>query len=89
MNRYESVLLAIISIFGLVFILIIFNDDVKLDISSKPPKLSNIGPHRKFIDEKTCLGCHQNGLNIPNVGFAKKIPHEFRKNCVTCHELPL
>ena len=57
--------------------------------NNNPPRLSNIGPHRKFIDERTCLGCHQNGLDIPGVGLSPKIPHEFRRDCISCHILPV
>ena len=89
MIKQYNVLMLIVTIFGLFFLLIIFENKINFKINKDAPQLSNIGPHRKFIDEKTCLGCHQNGLNIPNVGFAKKIPHEFRKNCVNCHILPI
>ncbi len=89
--KYTLILFTIISITGLILITILF--DINVSSSSgkniSPPRLSNIGPHRKFIDEKTCLGCHQTGLNIPGVGLSPKIPHEFRRECISCHILPV
>ena len=56
-----------------------------------PPKLSNFTPHRLFINEATCLQCHQSERTM-NFGagpvVAKKMIHEFRENCVTCHLMP-
>ena len=72
----------------ILFILFDFVNINNKTINQTPPPLSNIGPHRKFIDEKTCLGCHQNGIDIPGVGIAKKIPHEYRSFCISCHILP-
>ena len=88
--KYNLGLLTIITIFSIFLVTLLF--DVNLSFKSKtgsmPPPLSDIGPHRKFIDEKTCLGCHQTGLKIPGVGNSPKIPHEFRKDCISCHVLP-
>ena len=56
-----------------------------------PPKLSNFTPHLLFINEATCLQCHQSERTM-NFGagpvVAKKMIHEFRENCVTCHLMP-
>lgn len=46
------------------------------------------GPHQKFVDEKSCLKCHAQEINIPGLGTAPKIPHEYRPNCISCHYLP-
>jgi hypothetical protein len=55
------------------------------------PKLTNFVAHMDFIDEKTCLQCHANEREM-NFGsgpvLVKKMPHEFRENCVSCHILP-
>lgn len=59
-----------------------------------PPQLSDLfpdredGPHQKYIDEKSCLACHKQEMNIPGVGLIPKIPHEYRPDCVSCHFLP-
>jgi len=56
-----------------------------------PPPLSDFPMHRAFIDEATCLRCHQNGKEMNFGGrtlIAPKIKHEFRENCVRCHQLP-
>ncbi len=59
-----------------------------------PPQLSDLfpdredGPHQKYIDEKSCLACHKQEMEIPGVGLIPKIPHEFRPDCVSCHFLP-
>ena len=56
-----------------------------------PPKLSNFVAHMQYIDEKTCLQCHATEREM-NFGsgpmLVKKMPHEFRENCVSCHILP-
>ena len=56
-----------------------------------PPKLSNFVAHMQFIDESTCLKCHATEREM-NFGSGpmqvKKMPHEFRENCVSCHFLP-
>jgi len=89
--KYILILFTIISISGLILINLLFDINISTTSgnNSNPPRLSNIGPHRKFIDEKTCLGCHQSGLNIPGVGLSPKIPHEFRRECISCHILPI
>ena len=55
-----------------------------------PPKLSRLPAHLQFIDEQTCLQCHATERKM-NFGagpvVAKKIPHEFRENCASCHIL--
>ena len=56
-----------------------------------PPKLSNFVAHMQFIDESTCLKCHatEREMNFGSgVMQVKKMPHEFRDNCVSCHILP-
>ena len=56
-----------------------------------PPKLSNFPAHLQYIDENTCLQCHATDREM-NFGagpiLAKKMPHEMRENCVSCHILP-
>ena len=56
-----------------------------------PPKLSNFVAHMQYIDESTCLKCHATEREM-NFGSGpvqvKKMPHEFRENCVSCHILP-
>ena len=56
-----------------------------------PPKLSNFVAHMQYIDESTCLQCHATEREM-NFGSGpvqvKKMPHEFRENCVSCHILP-
>ncbi|MEA1882096.1 MAG: hypothetical protein U9N31_06830 [Candidatus Marinimicrobia bacterium] len=56
-----------------------------------PPKLSNFVAHMQYIDENTCLKCHATEREM-NFGSGpvtvKKMAHEFRENCVSCHILP-
>ena len=56
-----------------------------------PPKLSNFVAHMQYIDESTCLKCHATEREM-NFGsgpmMVKKMPHEFRENCVSCHISP-
>ena len=56
-----------------------------------PPKLSNFVAHKQYIDESTCLKCHATEREM-NFGsgpmMVKKMPHEFRENCVSCHISP-
>ena len=52
------------------------------------PKLKKIIGHIEYIDEKTCLKCHLNEMQInfeSRPVLAKKMPHEYRENCVSCH----
>ena len=55
------------------------------------PRLPKFVAHMEFIDEKTCLQCHANEREM-NFGsgpvLVKKMPHEYRENCVSCHILP-
>jgi|TARA_B100001964_G_scaffold243660_1_gene322305 hypothetical protein len=55
-----------------------------------PPKLSRLPAHLQFIDEQTCMQCHTTERKM-NFGsgpvIAKKMPHEFRENCASCHIL--
>ena len=56
-----------------------------------PPKLSEFPMHRAFIDEATCLKCHQEGKTMTFMGqemFAMKMAHEFREDCTNCHAIP-
>ncbi len=59
-----------------------------------PPQLSDLfedqdeGPHQKYLDEESCLKCHKQEMNIPELGDVPKIPHEFRPDCISCHFLP-
>ena len=55
-----------------------------------PPKLSRFPAHLQFMDEQTCLQCQETERKM-NFGagpvVAKKMPHEFRDNCSSCHIL--
>lgn len=56
-----------------------------------PPKLSALPMHMNFIDETTCLICHEMGKELKMMGetlIANKMTHEFRENCAECHRLP-
>ena len=56
-----------------------------------PPKLSNFPAHMQYLDESTCLKCHamEREMNFGSgLVVAKKMAHEFRENCVSCHILP-
>ena len=52
------------------------------------PKLKKIIEHMEYIDEKTCLQCHSNEQEMnfsSSLVLVKKMPHEYRENCVSCH----
>ncbi|HCI15953.1 MAG: hypothetical protein HN927_09285 [Candidatus Marinimicrobia bacterium] len=56
-----------------------------------PPRLSNFVMHMQFIDENTCLKCHKEEREMDfgsGPVTAKKMTHEMRENCVSCHLLP-
>ncbi len=56
-----------------------------------PPKLSSLPMHMDFIDEATCLICHEMGKELKMMGetlIANKMAHEFREDCTECHRLP-
>ena len=64
-------------------------DDPLIIVGGKvAPKLKKIMEHNEYIDEKTCLKCHLNEKEIDfesGLVLAKKMPHEYRENCVSCH----
>lgn len=67
-------------------------EDPRIIVDGKvAPKLTNFVAHMEFIDEKTCLQCHATEREM-NFGsgpvLVKKMPHEYRENCVSCHILP-
>ncbi|NIA18626.1 MAG: hypothetical protein GWO85_00850 [Simkaniaceae bacterium] len=52
------------------------------------PHLSDIPFHGAFIDDKTCLACHEKSREINLLGeiyVAQKMKHELRNNCDRCH----
>jgi len=56
-----------------------------------PPELSSMPMHMRFIDEATCLICHEQEKELKLQGetlIAGKMPHEFREDCIQCHVLP-
>ncbi len=67
------------------------NETPLISVDGKiPPKLSNFPAHLRYIDDATCLQCHatERKMNFGNTPLiAKKMPHEYRGNCVSCHLL--
>ena len=52
------------------------------------PHLSDIPFHGAYIDDKTCLACHEKDRKIDLLGekyVAQKMKHELRENCDRCH----
>lgn len=97
MNKLQTIVFIIIAGVGSLYVLSVFGDGINLDFipeKTTPPPLSDLfpdrpnGPHQEFVSEEGCLACHQTGVDIPNIGKAPKIKHEFRKNCTSCHLLP-
>ncbi len=46
------------------------------------------GPHQQYINEESCLKCHQMGAKIEGLPKAPKIAHIHQQMCVVCHLLP-
>ena len=46
------------------------------------------GPHQQYINEESCLKCHQMGAKIDGLPKAPKIAHIPQQMCVVCHLLP-
>ena len=98
LNKYIYLIFTLICLISFVYVYFIFGDfkyKIENNISNEvPPQLSDLfpnrenGPHQSFVDEESCLVCHQNSISIPSIGIAPKIKHEFRKNCTSCHLLP-
>jgi len=95
MNKLQTIIFIIFV--GCLYFLFVFGEEFNLDFipdKTIPPPLSDLfpnrekGPHQEFVSEEGCLACHQMGINIPNIGKAPKIKHEFRKDCTSCHLLP-
>lgn len=101
--RQRNIVISMVVIAALVLVLLIsgaqdkaFDEETTRDkqilVDGKvPPPLSNFPSHMAFIDDATCLRCHQNGKEMDFGGqklVSPKIPHEFRENCVSCHQLP-
>ena len=53
------------------------------------PKLKKNIAHMDYINEKTCLQCHvsEKFFFESEPVIVKKMPHEYRDNCVSCHIL--
>lgn len=52
------------------------------------PHLSDIPFHGAYIDDKTCLSCHEKAREInllDETYVAQKMKHELRENCDRCH----
>jgi len=102
MQQLKSLIYSIIVVAGLTLLWVVESsmnpappstqDAMLVTIDGKiPPPLSDFPMHRAFIDEATCLRCHQNGKEMNFGGqtlIAPKIKHEFRENCIRCHQLP-
>tara|TARA_Y100000741_G_scaffold107411_1_gene80414 strand:+ start:15535 stop:15768 length:234 start_codon:yes stop_codon:yes gene_type:complete len=56
------------------------------------PRLSPLSFHIKNSSESNCLNCHQSEksfkLNSKEY-IPKKIPHEYRENCISCHVIEM
>ena len=63
-------------------------------IAENAPRLKDLfpdrekGPHQNFKNAETCLICHRQRMEIPEVGTVPKIPHLLKENCIECHKLP-
>ena len=97
MNKLQTIVFILIAGVGCLYVLSVFGEGINFNFipeKTTPPPLSDLfpdrdkGPHQEFVSEEACLACHQTGVDIPNIGKAPKIKHEFRKNCTSCHLLP-
>tara|TARA_Y100000310_G_scaffold74744_1_gene70993 strand:+ start:7930 stop:8244 length:315 start_codon:yes stop_codon:yes gene_type:complete len=103
MNQNKNLIYGLVVTAGLILVWMIYEDQVAepeiavdeapliLVDGIVPPKLSNFVDHMQYIDESTCLKCHATEREM-NFGsgpvIVKKMVHEFRENCVSCHILP-
>jgi len=91
--------LIIIAILGIALVMGVYGTDNLFGDpkpSSNPadaPLLTDLfpdrveGPHQKFTSEEKCLVCHTKATEIPGMGTAPQIAHEFRINCTSCHRM--
>ncbi len=90
MNHQKNLIYGLVVAAGFILVWIIYADQ-GIDPKPEIPKLSNFVAHMQYIDESTCLKCHATEREM-NFGsgpmMVKKMPHEFRENCVSCHILP-
>ncbi len=101
MNKQLYTLL-IVALLGIFLVIAVYGTDnftgsKTRTASTNPadaPRLSDLfpdrpqGPHQKFETEEKCLICHSKPTEIPGMGIAPQIAHEFRANCTSCHKLP-
>ena len=63
-------------------------------IAKNAPNLNSLftevenDPHQQYINDESCLKCHQMGAKIEGLPKAPKIAHFPQKMCVVCHFLP-
>ncbi|MCH7497986.1 MAG: hypothetical protein IH971_09055 [Candidatus Marinimicrobia bacterium] len=94
MERPRSALISVIVVAGLLLVYLVYRPSFAGRLSlgasvATPPPLSAQPFHASFVSEEVCLQCHAQGKELPSLGLvAKKVPHEPRRNCVTCHLLP-
>ena len=56
------------------------------------PRLSPLSFHIENSSESNCLNCHQSEkkFTLNNKKYIpKKIPHEYRENCISCHVIEM
>ena len=94
MDRGKAGLLSVIIVAGLLLVIMVYQPKVSTGIrvgtaGATPPPLSPQPFHQSFISEEVCLRCHAQGRDLPAFDLvAKKMPHEPRRMCVACHQLP-
>jgi hypothetical protein len=58
----------------------------------KAPRLSPLLFHTENKTDLSCMSCHANNQNFIKNGIKyqnKKMPHEYRENCTSCHILDI
>ncbi len=102
MEQQKSFIYTVVILGGIILVWLIYSSQseivsppkkpqIKLVDGKVPPALSDFPMHRAFVDEKTCLKCHQEEKEInfqEKVMVAQKMPHEFREDCTDCHGIP-
>lgn len=58
----------------------------------KAPRLTPLSFHIETNTDSGCMSCHQINKNFTleeTKYHSKKVPHEYRENCTSCHVLEL
>ena len=89
MSNYKLVTYVIILITGFGLVGLLHRSELGVSVEKSPPPLSEFPMHKKYVSDEICLQCHITEKTLEEFDLVSPaMPHEPRKNCVSCHRLP-